>query len=199
MPLPNRVLEKLDDGRVVYRPSFWTAPVLLSQSDYATVEGSLGRRLASGMLLGLVVFVPYLLYRNHIISSATALFLVLGVVSLAFTAEYFLGRGAKAILKNAPVAPNYADQKSVSKLDVLRSLPGLMIEVLDDKGIRAGLFLAGTTLLSSVYGLVRTILGAPLSPDLSVFLLILMAILSGLGFRSLARERKRRKIARAGP
>lgn len=165
MPLPNRVLEKLDDGRVVYRASLWTVPVLLSQSDYATVEGSLGRRLASGIFLGLIVLAPIQLYRSHIVSFASALFLVLGVVSLAFWAEYFFGSAAKAILKNAPVAPNYPDERSVSKVDALRSLPGMMIDVLDDRGIRAGLFLAGITLLSSAYGLGKTILGARPSPD----------------------------------
>lgn len=194
MPLPNRVLEKLEDGRVVYRASLWTVPVLLSQSDYVSVERALARRLASGIFLGLIVLAPLPLYHNHVISLSAALSVVLGVIGLAFLAEYILGGAAKAILKNAPAAPNYPDQDTVSKFEVLRSLPGMMIEILDDRGIRAGLFLATITLLSAVYSLVKKMFGAPPRPDFNAFLLITMAIVSGLWLRSLLREKRRRKV-----
>lgn len=190
---PNRVLETLEDGRLVYRHSLWAVPVLLSQSDYVSVERALARRWASGIFLALVVLAPFPLYHNHIISLSAALSVVLGVVALAFLAEYFLGRAAKAILKNAPVAPNYSEQGTVSKFEVLRSLPRMMIQILDDRGIRAGLFLATVTFISAIYSLVKQVFDAPVRSDLNPLVLITLAILSGLWLRSLLRERKRRK------
>ncbi|RDL50160.1 hypothetical protein BLJAPNOD_01278 [Ensifer sp. M14] len=194
VPVPNRVLDTLEDGRVVYRRSPWAVPVLLKQSEFESVERALARRLAIGAFLALIVLVPLPLYHNHVISQSAALSVVLGVIALAFLAEHFFGGVAKAILKNAPAAPNYPDQDTVSKFQVLRSLPAMMIEILDDRGIRAGLFLASVTFVSAMYSLVKKILGAPLRSDLNAFVLITLAVLSGLCLRFFLRERRRRKV-----
>lgn len=189
----NRVLARLEDGRVVYRPTLWAVPVLLSPSEHANVERSHVQRLLVGIFLALIVFALFPLYRHRVISLAAAVSVALCVLCLSFLVDHFLGRGAKSILKNAPPAPHSSVEVTPSKFEILRSLPTMMIRVLDDKGIRAGLFLAGSTLFSAIFILVKKMLGAPVPSQFNPFVLVIMPIVSGFWLRSLLREKKRRK------
>lgn len=192
MPSQNRVLRRLDDGRVVFRLHPFAIPVLLSETDHQAVEALILRRFLCVVFLGLLLFALLVLYFQQVIPLVIALASGAFIMGVSVVVEAACGRPLRVLLNAAPIAEAEMPEHRPSIVEILGSRPRHVLRVLDDKALRSGIILFGCVFPSCGFVLVMRILGIRPYPETNPAILMLLLILSGVGLWFLIQERRRR-------
>lgn len=191
-----RMLRRLDDGRVVYRVSWSKAPVLLSEADARRADELFAMKTAIAAILGMIMFIPILLYSKGVLSLAVATLSDVLIFSLSFVAEFALGRPLKVLLKAAPPADFTRTEKAPSYAEIFSKVARRVLEGMDRRAMRAFFIALGGWLLGSTTSLLNDVLHFAPGKENNPFVMIVMlltAIISAFGLRALWRERQRRQ------
>lgn len=193
MQVPNRILRRLDDRRVVFRLHDWAKAVILTDGECERVQRmvwwSTALQVVLTLAMGLSALAAYVSLPLRSFAIALALVLLIVVVLI----ERGYARAIASVLDRAPlsVADNVKPPPSASQF-IFTPLKRLLFAISDRK-LRNLLVQFVVLLLATLWRIFADVLGidSP-QPKMSTFQIALFLLISPLGLKVVLAERRRR-------
>ena len=197
---PDRILLRLEDGQVVYRPHPRATAVLLTDAECRLVEKLVLMRTLTVVGIVVALLVLFLLALAEVLPVLPAAVLAAAVFSISFVVDAKFD--AAGVVRQAPQAPDRFQPKTKPTwLDVVRMIGRQTLQEAPNFTIWTFIVCFAVTLFGALRMVWMQIDGSgPTVPDKHPVALLFYALLSALGLRIFLRERaRRRRLKRTDP